>query len=149
MSVGNEPSTENLFSSLVLLTFPAKWRTTCPVRRGGSGGSNEPPPLRSSRSLVLNSKLSRYIQSSLAPVGIVAWVISASVFIRDFIAGWFPHVQAHDLRTRHGVTQPQTILINKHGNISFARQLNQNVNVYLTLGHSKWESSFPSLFSEI
>ena len=49
--------------------------------------------------------------------------------MRDFIAGLLPDLQARDLRTRHGATQPQTLLIDKHGNKSFARQLKRNVDV--------------------
>ena len=41
----------------------------------------------------------------------------------------FPDLQAHDLRTRHGATQPQTLLIDKHGNKSFAWQLKRNIDV--------------------
>ena len=51
-----------------------------PVRRGGSGGSNEPP--RSTRSSVLDSKLNRYIHSSpLHKLEMVVWVISANVCV--------------------------------------------------------------------
>ena len=72
-----------------------------PVRRGGSGGSNEPP--RSTRSSVLNSKLSRYIRHK--------------------------RERMREFRTRHDATQPWTLLIDKHGNKTFARQLKRNVDV--------------------
>ena len=49
--------------------------------------------------------------------------------MRDFKAGLFPDLQACDLGTRYGATQPQTLLIDKHGNKSFARQLKRNVDV--------------------
>ena len=49
--------------------------------------------------------------------------------VHDFIAGLFPDLQAHDLRTTHGATQPHTLLIDKHGNKSFVRQLKRNVDV--------------------
>ena len=49
--------------------------------------------------------------------------------MRDFIAGLFQDLLARDLRTRHGAAQPRTLLIDKHGNKSFARQLKRNVDV--------------------
>ena len=48
--------------------------------------------------------------------------------MRDFIAGLFPNLQAHYLRTRHGATQP-SLLIDKNGDKSFARQHKRNVDV--------------------
>ena len=79
------------------------------------------PPPHSTKSSVLNSKLSRYI--SLAPVrnGSVGHKRKRRC---DFIAGLFPDLQACDLRTRHGATQPQTLLIDKHGNKASCDSLN-------------------------
>ena len=48
--------------------------------------------------------------------------------MRDFTAGLFPDQQARDLKTRYA-TQSQTLLIDKHGNKSFALQLKRNMDV--------------------
>ena len=54
----------------------------------------------------------------------------------DFIAGLFPGLQVHELGRRHGATQPPTLMFDKHGNKSFAQQLERNLdvlNLYLAL----------------
>ena len=62
----------------------------------------------------MNNKLSHYILKSLAPVR-NGCVDHKRERMRDFIAGLFPDLQMSDLRMRNGATQPQTLLIDKHG----------------------------------
>ena len=48
--------------------------------------------------------------------------------MRDFIAGLLPDLQARDLRTRLA-TQPQTILIDKHGKKASRNSFKRNVHI--------------------
>ena len=79
-----------------------------------------PPPLRGGSK---EPKLSCYIQQSLVPIE-NGGVGHEHEHMHDFTAGLFPYLQARDLTTRHGATQPQTTL-----NKSFLQRLKRNVDV--------------------